>query len=286
MNMTIKKVGILYHPKVEITRTKAKELEKFLKAQGVEVWLCSAWETERAISLLKGTGLLLTVGGDGTILRAAQIAKNGTAPITGVNQGKLGFMTELDADEALKKLPLILKGQGWTDERAMLQAEVKTEKETKVFDALNDIVVGRGEIARLIRVDVTIDGQALTTYKADAVIAATATGSTGYALAAHGPILNPASEDFVLVPVAPHLSPTYPLVLAAASEVTLTLNTYHNATLSIDGHINMPLANGNTVTIRRSAAKVRFRRIRPEGSFYRYLEEKLKGKQGESGRKS
>jgi NAD+ kinase len=285
--MIVKKVGILYHPKVEVTRVKAKEVAGFLKTQGVAVWQCSAWETEKACGLLNGTDLLLTVGGDGTILRAVQVVIMGKTPITGINQGKLGFMTELDADAAIKKLPSILQGGGWLDERTMLQAEVKREGQAaKVFHALNDVVVGRGEIARLIRVEVTIDGQELTTYKADAVIAATATGSTGYALAAKGPILYPASRDFILVPVAPHLSPSYPLVLAAESVVELRLNTYHNATLSIDGHINMPLANGDTVTIRRSPHTTRFRRIRPEGSFYRSLEEKLKGKQGESGRKS
>ena len=223
------------------------------------MWVCSAWETEKACLKLEGTDLLLTVGGDGTILRAVQAVIPGKTPITGINQGKLGFMTELDADEAIKKLLPLLKGKGWTDERAMLQAEVKSAgKETKVFHALNDVVVGRGEIVRLIRVEVTIDGQPLTTYKTDAVIAATATGSTGYALAAKGPILYPASRDFILVPVAPHLSPSYPLVLAATSEVVLRLNTYHNAILSIDGHINMPVASGDTVTIRRSPARYPF----------------------------
>jgi NAD+ kinase len=285
--MTVKKVGILYHPKVEITRVKAKELAGFLKARGVSVWVCSAWEKEKACAKLDGTDLLLTVGGDGTILRAVQAVIPGKTPLAGINQGKLGFMTELDAAEALKKLPLILRGGGWIDERAMLQAELKSAgQEPRVFHALNDVVVGRGEIARLIRVEATIDGQELTTYKTDAVIAATATGSTGYALAAKGPILYPASRDFLLVPVAPHLSPSYPLVLPENSVVVLRLNTYHNATLSIDGHINMSVSNSDTVTIRRSPHVTRFRRIRPAGSFYSSLEDKLKGKQGDSGRKS
>jgi NAD+ kinase len=141
--------------------------------------------------------------------------------------------------------------------------------------------MARGEIARLIRVDVAINGQPLTTYKTDGVIAATATGSTGYALAARGPILYPQSQDFLLVPVAPHLSPSYPLIVPATAEVVLRLNTYHAATLSVDGHINIPLSNGDTVTIRRSPRVARFWRIRPEGSFYSSLEDKLKGKQGE-----
>ena len=251
------------------------------------MWVCSAWDRDKACKQLEGTDLLLTVGGDGTILRAVQVVIPGSTPITGINQGKLGFMTELDADEAVAKLPSLLDGKGWIDERAMLQAELTASgKEPRVFHALNDVVVARGEIARLIRVEVSIDGQPLTTYKTDGIIVATATGSTGYALAARGPILYPQSRDFLLVPVAPHLSLTYPLVLPETAEVVLRLNTYHAATLSVDGHINLPLSNGDTVTLRRSRHVARFWRIRPEASFYSSLEDKLKGKQGETGRKS
>jgi NAD+ kinase len=169
----------------------------------------------------------------------------------------------------------------------MLQVELTSKgQKIRVFHALNDVVIGRGEIARIIRVDVTIDGQPLTTYKADAVITATATGSTGYALAAAGPILYPQSPDFVLVPVAPHLSMSYPLVVPESAEVVLRLNTYHTATLSIDGHVNIPLTDGDTVTVKHSPHIARFYRIRPQDSFFGTLEDKLKGKQGESGRKS
>src|SRR4030042_6160332 len=119
----MKKIGILYHPKVAATHRKAGELEKFLKAEGVDAWLCSAWDKEKACRLLKGTDLLLTVGGDGTILRAVQAVVPGRTPITGINLGKLGFMTECDAGEALDKLPLLLEGKGWLDERTMLRGE-------------------------------------------------------------------------------------------------------------------------------------------------------------------
>jgi NAD+ kinase len=169
----------------------------------------------------------------------------------------------------------------------MLQVELKTKgRESRIFHALNDAVIGRGEIARVIRIDVTIDGHVFTTYKADAIIAATATGSTGYALAVGGPILSPKSSDFLLVPVAPHLSFSYPLVLAESTEVVLSINTYHAATLSIDGHINTHLSDGDILTIKRSPYTAQFYRIRSRDSFYRTLEDKLKGKQGESGRKS
>ena len=282
----MKKVGILYHPKVEATQIKAKELEGFLGSRGVSVWVCSAWDRDGARAQLDGTDLLLTVGGDGTILRAAQAIIPGTTLITGINLGKLGFMTELDADEALEKLPALLNTEGWIDERAMLQAELATsDREPQIFHALNDIVVARGEIARVIRVEVSIDGQYLTTYKTDGVIVATATGSTGYALAARGPVLYPQSGDFLLVPIAPHLGSAYALVLPKTAEVKLRLSTYHPATISVDGHINLPLSNGDTVTVKQSPNTARFWRIRPENSFYSSLEEKLKGKQGESGRK-
>jgi NAD+ kinase len=276
----MKKIGILYHPKVPATRKKTAELLKFLKSQGVSVWECSAWEREKACALLKGTDLLLTVGGDGTILRGVQIVIPGKTPITGINLGKLGFLTEFDADEAMKKLPLLLDGKGWTDERAMLQAELIVPGQTKkIFHALNDAVVARGEVVRLIRVEVSIDGQPLTTYKTDGLIIATATGSTGYALAARGPIIYPESRDLLLVPVAPHLSLPYALVLPEKAVVTLRLDTFHQALLSIDGHINLPLSSGDSVKVRRSPYIARFLRLRPRESFYSLLEEKLRGKQ-------
>jgi NAD+ kinase len=277
--MKIKKIGILYHPKVESTRLKAEELEGFLKKQGTAVWTCSAWETEQASAKMKDTDLLLTVGGDGTILRAIQAVMPGMAPVTGINMGKLGFMTELTNGEAIEKLPQLIAGKGWTDERTMLQAELKTQgKDPQTFHALNDIVLARGPVARLINVEVTIDGQRTRDYRADAVIAATATGSTGYALAAGGPIMYPQSADYILIPVAPHLSPAYPLILSQKSEVVLKLNTYLEPILCIDGHINLTLVDGDTITIRRSPYIARFRRLRPENSFLGTLEEKLKGK--------
>ena len=185
------------------------------------------------------------------------------------------------ASEALEKLPALLEKKVWIDERAMLQAELTASgQEPRLFHALNDIVVARGEIARLVRIEASIDGQHLTTYKADGVIVATATGSTGYALAAGGPVLYPQSVDFLMVPVAPHLSSAYAMVLPETAELRLRIITVHSATLSIDGHINLPLASGDTVNIKHSPNKVRFLRKRPGNSFYGSLEEKLKGRTG------
>jgi NAD+ kinase len=275
----VKKIGILFHPKVPATRAKAKEIEEFLLKKGASAWLCSAWDKEKAREQLAGTDLIITVGGDGTILRAIQVVVPGPVPLLSVNLGKLGFMTELSADEVLAKLPHVLKGKGWIDERATLRAElVAGGKAAQVFHALNDIVVARGKIARLIRVEASIDGQALATYRADGVIVATATGSTGYALAAGGPVLHPQAQELLLVPVAPHLNLSYPLVLPPTAAVTLRLVTYLTATLSVDGHINLPLENGATITVKHGKDTAKFLRIRPRDSFYRTLEERLKGK--------
>ena len=275
----MKKAGIFYHPLVEATHTKAKELQNFLTNRGLSIWLCSTWESETAATELDDTDLVLSVGGDGTILRSAQAIAPRMTPIIGINLGRLGFMTELSADEAVVELPRLLSGEGWTDERAMLQAEFSPDgQKTSIRHALNDVVVARGAIARLIRAAASINGKYFAEYKADGIIMATATGSTGYSLAAGGPILHPQAEDFILMPILPHLSPAYPLVLPAGTEVKLSITAPHQATLSIDGHINIPITNGASITVKRSPHRTRFLRIHPKNSFYGSLEQKLKGK--------
>ena len=279
----MKRVGILYHPMIGDACTQAKKLQEFLDSSGVSVWLCSAWEGERARAQLDSTDLILSIGGDGTILRAVQVVVPSQTPVTGINLGNLGFMTELSADEALDKLPALLAGEGWIDERAMVEAELSPVEQghetARMFYALNDIVVARGATARLINVEVSIDDERLTTYRADGVIVATATGSTGYSLAAGGPILHPRAKELLLTPIMPHLSSTYSLVLPAPVVVKLRISAIHQATLSVDGHINLPLSSGTVVTVRHSSKVARFLRIHPETTFYGSLEQRLKGKQ-------
>ena len=274
------RVGILYHPIIEAAYAFAKELQQFLTAKGVSVWLCSAWEGEKARAQVNGTDLMLSIGGDGTILRAVQAVVQSPTPVTGINLGKLGFMTELNAGEAMAKLPALLAGEGWIDERAMVEAELPSsdQEPPRVFYALNDVVVSRGAIARMVYVDASVDGELLTTYKADGVIVATATGSTGYSLAAGGPILHPQAKEFLLIPMLPHLSSAYCLVLPSSAVVKLRVNTAHQAALSIDGHVNLPLNSGTTITVKHSSATARFLRIHPN-TFYSSLELRLKGKQ-------
>jgi len=279
----MKRVGILYHPMKEAAYALAKKLEEFLGSSGFPVWLCSAWEAETAKAQVNGTDLILSIGGDGTILRAAQAVVSGLTPITGINLGTLGFMTELSVAEAMGKLPALLAGEGWIDERSLLEAELFSPDEghepSGVFYALNDVVVARGAVARVIYVAASIDGEPLAIYKADGVIVATATGSTGYSLAAGGPILHPQAKESLLLPILPHLTSAYTVVLPSTATVKLLLSTTQPATLSIDGHINLPLSNGATITVKHSSNTVRFLRIHPETFFYRSLEQKLKGRQ-------
>ncbi len=267
----------------ETAQALAKKLEEFLVSRGLSVWRRSAWEGETAKAQVNGTDLILCIGGDGTILRAVQIVVPEPTLITGINLGKLGFMTELSVDEAMGKLPALLAGEGWIDERFLLEAVLSLPDENheppRMFYALNDVVMARGAVARVIYVEASIDGETLTTYKADGVIVATATGSTGYSLAAGGPILHPQAKDFLLLPISAHLSSAYTLVLPSIAVVKLRISTAHQATLSIDGHINLPLFSGAIITVKHSPNMARFLRIHPENSFYSSLEQRLKGKQ-------
>lgn len=268
----MKRVGILYHPKIAAAVAFAEELAGFLPSLDASAWLCSAWEEEKARAQVEGTELIFSVGGDGTILRVARIATPKDIPIVGINLGRLGFMTELSAEEARDRLPAILAGGGWIDERAMLRAELASKGP---FHALNDIVLGRGAITRLVYVEATIDGAFLTTYKADGVILATATGSTGYSLASGGPILSPQARDIILNPICPHPTFANALVLPPTAVVELTVRTDHQAKLSIDGQIDRALESGDSVKVTLSPHVARFLRAKPPAFFYSTLMERL-----------
>lgn len=276
----MKKVGILYHPMKEQAGVLARKLEKFLAGKGISVWMCSAWEGEKARIQIKSTDLVISIGGDGTILRAAQVVVPYQIPITGINLGQLGFMTELSTEETLDQIPALLAGEGWTDERAMLMVELSPNKNGesgRSFHALNDVVIARGSVPRMIYVEASINGEHLTTYHVDGVIVSTATGSTGYALAASGTIVHPQSKDLLLVPILSHLTPGYALVLPETAEVQLTVHTDSDAVITVDGYVNSLLADGATILLKRSPHTTRFLRIHPN-TYWGSLERKLKGK--------
>jgi NAD+ kinase len=269
-----KKIGILFQSKVPAAGTLAEQLAKVVGDMGASVWVCSAWEEDKACEQIEGTRFVICLGGDGTILRAARIASPRGIPILGVNLGRLGFMTELNAEDALAKVPAFIEGVGWVEERAMIQAEVASANVAPLH-ALNDVVVGRGERCRLIRVKAKVDGELLTTYKCDGLILSTATGSTGYSLAAGGPILHPHSEEILLKPIAAHLSLATALVLPAEAVVELEVSTTHRATLSVDGQIEVPLSDGDIVRVKRSPYITKMLRSEWPATFYSTLMPKL-----------
>lgn len=276
----MKRVGILYHPKVPDALSLAQDIGRNIAAQGISPWVSSAWEEEAARREVAGTSLVLSLGGDGTILRAARIVIPHRIPILGINLGRLGFLAELEPAEALDKLPSLLAGEGWIEKRMMLKVEVIRanggEEKSVALHALNEAVVGRGALPRAIFIDATIDGQFLTTYLADGVIAATPTGSTGYSLAAKGPILHPQAENILLVPISPHLSLDFPLMLPPTAVMEFKVRANYQASLSVDGQIDVPLKNGDGVRVERSPHMAHFLRSHERVNFYSTLKQRLK----------
>jgi len=273
---TVKRIGILFHPKVEKSERFARDIAEFLKSKGLSCWIHSSWDEGEARKALAGSDLVISVGGDGTILRAARIIYPQEIPVLGVNFGNLGFMNELEAGEARDKLVEIIGGAGWIEQRSVLKAVILSSG--KIYHALNDVVVGRGRFMRLINVEVAINGEVFTTYRADAVIVSTATGSTGYSLAANGPIFYPESHDIMLKAVCPHLNMDKAIVLAPSTGITLKAFTNHEAMISMDGQVEELLKSGDQVEVCLAEQTSRFLRLRPRGSFYSTLVSKLKGK--------
>lgn len=273
---TVKRIGILYHPKVEKTERFAQDLLGFLRSKDIQCWVHSSWDEAGARKMLGSSDLIVSVGGDGTILRVARIIFPLGIPIVGINFGNLGFMTELEAEEARGKLELIINGEGWIDERVMLQARVGHPG--KVYHALNDVVVGRGKFLRLINIDVSLDGDFFSTYRADAVIISTATGSTGYMLAASGPVIYPESRDIVLKAVCPHLNADKAIVLSPSTKIGLKVFTNHEAIVSMDGQVEETLQNGTEIEVSMTGVTTKFLRLRDKNSFYKTLTSKLNRK--------
>ena len=283
-------IGVVYNDRVPEAVALTQELSRrYGSAEGS--WSCSAAEVETVAQRMPSTHVVITVGGDGTILQAVRVTAPCAVPILGVNLGRVGFMTELRADEALEGIAeYLVNGQEWVEERTMLQATGVPEgtlEETgegqapaehpgsPPFQALNDVVVGRGAVTRMVHVVARINGHPLPTYYADGVVVATATGSTGYTLSVGGPIVYPQSQDLLLTPVAPHLSLSRTLVLSPSSVVDLTVHTSHQAVLSVDGGLDLPLADGDAVRIQRSPHRARFLRARPSTYFYHALTHRL-----------
>jgi NAD+ kinase len=272
----MKRIGILYHPKRDKAIAFSQELEIFLNKMNISTWRCSAWEPENARPQIGDSNLVLSIGGDGTILRSARVIIPDAVPILGINLGRLGFMTELEADEAINKLPAFLNGNGWIEQRAILEARISSEN--TVFHALNDAFIGRRSVARLVNIKCKINGEHLTTYRADGVIVSTASGSTGYSLAINGPVLQPQAKEIILKPISPHFTFDKALVLPPDTIISLKINTNHESMISIDGQLETPLQSEEEISIKLSTHMANFLRMQPVNYFYQQLESKLNRK--------
>ena len=270
------RVAILYHPKLPHSQELAREISTFLLGRGHEAWLGSSWDVRAIEAQLPGSDLILTLGGDGTILRAARVAVGSQAAILGINLGRFGFLAELQPEEWQAGLCQALAGDGWVEERMMLQTEHCREGQTMArHHSLNEVVVSRGRLARVVRVDTYVDGTLLAHYVADGLIAATPTGSTAYAFAAGGPIMPPDLRNILLVPIAPMFGFTRPVVLSEGTEVRFVVSTDHEAILTIDGQFDVQLQNGDEVLVQSSQCSARFLRLRPPSYFYKTLSQKF-----------
>ena len=223
---------------------------------------------------LRDTDLIITVGGDGTILRGMHAASVHGIPVLGVNMGRVGFMSEIDSDQALDEIEWYLEGNGRIDERAMLCATLNDD-ESDPLHALNDVAVHRGAELRVIEVEAVVDGVELSTYRGDGVIVATSTGSTGYTLQLGGPVIDPSSQVFLLKPVAGHMSQFGGVVLNSDSALKLTLSTTADAALTVDGYISRTMRDQSTVRISRSERHARFLRRGTESAFWEGLSHRL-----------
>jgi NAD+ kinase len=242
--------------------------------------LGTRWTTVARERLGQNVGAVIAFGGDGTLLDAASAVAHSAfdAPLVGVNLGHLGFLTEVGRSEMLSALDRLIAGRTSTESRLLLSGRV-TRRGAIVAEhlALNDIVVTRGALARMIEIDVDVDGQFVSHVKADGLIVATATGSTAYNLSAGGPILHPSADAIVLTPLAPHALTNRPLVLPASSRILLKpiVVPESDPVLTFDGQYGVPLEAGDLVDIDRAPRVLRL--LRTTGrTHFDVLREKLK----------
>lgn len=272
-DLSFKHIAVAAHPQVPEAIRLSNEITHTISEEGVRITQGLLYdENLRQIISEKQVDLLIALGGDGTMLRAGHLCGPVDIPILGINVGRFGFLMEIKQGQWQDILPRLLAGDFWLEKRMMLTATQQRAGECLgSWEVLNEIVVSRGQIVRPVHLITHVDQRYLTTYVADALIAATATGSTAYALAAGGPILPPELRTILLVAVAPHLSIDQAIVLAEGSTVSITLHTDHHAVLSPDGQAPIELADGDQVEVHASEHSVQFLRFQDPGYFYRNL---------------
>jgi len=282
----IKTVGIISRPRREDIARVVPPLVKWLQAHGAEVACDSetgdclgplAVQMRKREELPGCTDLLIVLGGDGTLLSAARLAAQKKVPILAVNLGGLGFLTTVSQDELYSILEEIFSGKHRVSERVMLEAEiVRAGSVARRQIALNDAVLNKAALARIMDLELRVDGEYVTTYKADGLILSTPTGSTAYSLAAGGPIVYPAVEAFVVTPICPHTLTNRPLVIPDSATIEVDFKAGDDAVfLTLDGQIGIELVRGDRIRVHKAAEKLLL--VRPaKKTYYQILRSKLK----------
>jgi NAD+ kinase len=276
-------IGIVHNGDLAAAGELAQKLASTY-GDGRKWWLATQSDLHERTDELAESDLIITIGGDGTILRGAHAAASRDIPILGVNMGRVGFMSDIENKDAVGEVGWYLDGNARIERRFMLRAVISgisgADTDSKPILALNDVTVARGATLRVIEVMTVVDGVHLATYRGDGVVISTATGSTGYSLALGGPVMDPTSQDFLVKPIASHMSQFGGAILRSSSTVELTVEAYENATLNADGYIDHTLTAGEVVTITQAGDYASFLRRKPAADFWGDLSRRLELRKG------
>jgi NAD+ kinase len=224
----------------------------------------------------EGADLLIVLGGDGTLLSAARVAADRNVPLFAVNMGHLGFLTAIPVGDLYPELERALRGEHRIGRRRMVDCEVlRDEKTIATYSALNDVVITKSELARMIDLDTHVDNHFVAAYKADGLIVSTPTGSTAYSLSAGGPVIFPSVAAFCITPICPHMLTNRPVIVPDTSVIKVLNHGAEGTYLTIDGQVGEPLSKRDWVVCRSSAKTIQLIRP-PKMLFFDVLREKLK----------
>lgn len=269
----IRTAAIVINPQKPETRQDAVDLAQTLSAHGIDTFWGMLSEVPFRLALTeRQPNVCITLGGDGTMLRAAHVCAPLKLPILGINLGRFGFLAELTRENWQMAIPRLLSGDYWLEQRLMLDVVLRRqETELGQWHVLNEVVLARGSLIRPIQLHARVDGYRLSSYQADGLIVATPTGSTAYSLACGGPILPPEARNMLITAICPHLSVDRSVVLPGSAQVEITVRTDHEALLSADGQPSVPLQTGDTVHAAASTQQACFLRFQQVGYFYRNI---------------
>jgi NAD+ kinase len=267
------RIAVLAHPLIENSLVQAEMVSGLLNDRGVHAEPGYLNDQAFRDRLVDGQfSLVVTLGGDGTVLRAGHLCAPVDLPVLPINMGSFGFLIEVSLNTWAEALDRLLDGDFWLEERMMLRTNLwRGEECLESWDVLNEAVIARGSTLRPVHLSASLDGHAVTTYVADALIVATPTGSTAYALAAGGPIMPPTLRNILLLPVAPHLSIDRAIILAQGSKVIVEVLTDHDTVVSPDGQASVPLVQGDKVEVYASKYSTTLVRFQEVGYFYKNL---------------